>query len=879
MITKTPTAMEQTGLLDVLPLQVTPPGDELRRQRFSLSTDGSLGAALRERGVTAGDVLVAALALVESRLTGADGVLATRITGADISQCVVDPASRDRLAAAHAPSGHMPWEPAPTPLAATPPRTVAWAVLDDDTPPVALQDWAVSIWQLREGSPPWIEVSYHPSLGDDAVGMLGASVQLAVASWIAGDEVQDLLDPDERQRQLVDWNRTTRSRPPYPTVQGMFAAMRDASPSAVAVVDGDTSLTYAQLDRQSRALAGRLRARGISPGDVVAVAMERSAGAIVAVLGVLKAGAAYLPLDLKHPAERLAFMLQDASATVVLVGDADTCMVPGSVQRIVVDATQTGGDESGSAAEPEDDAIGDGESLAYVMYTSGSTGQPKGVEIRHRSILRLVCGVDYIELGLQTRFLHAAPLGFDASTLEIWGALLNGGCVVVHGEATPTGTGLATCIAGHDVTTAWLTAALFNAVVDEDPRQLAGLRELFTGGEALSVAHVRRMLAAAPGTRLHNGYGPTECTTFTCTWEIPVDFPADAANVPIGRPIANTRVYVLNTRREPVPVGVIGELYVGGEGLARGYLNQPGLTGERFVPDPFGAPGERLYRTGDQVRYRPDGIIEFVGRVDTQVKIRGFRIELAEIEAALASHPSIRACAVLACTDQTGDKRLVAYCVAVPQGFSEPALRAYLAAKLPEFMLPARYVRMDSLPVTANGKLDRRALPAPDRSRPELACAYEPPVDDVERRICRAFSELLDIDQVGRHDNFFELGGNSLLGLRLLEMIRLAGSAAGIPATTLFHSPTAATLSKAIEGRDGAAIDPSRLARRVRPAGHDAADDPIADDPIAIVGMAGRFPGAADVEAFWQNLCEGRDSITVFGLDGLDPAVSEADRA
>ncbi|HEU4773626.1 MAG TPA: amino acid adenylation domain-containing protein [Lysobacter sp.] len=865
--------MEQTGLLDVLPLRAIPADDELRRQRFFLSADDSLGAALRECSVTAGDVLVAALALVESRLTGADGVLATRITGADISQCVVDPASRDRVAAVHAPSGHGPSEPAPTPLAATPPRAVAWAVLDDDTQPAALQDWTTSIWQLRAGSPPSIEVSYRPSLADDVVNMLGTRVQLAITSWIAGDEAPDLLDPDERQRQLVDWNRTTRSRPPYPTVQGLFAAMRDASPSAVAVVDGDTSLTYAQLDRQSREVARRLRAQGVHPGDVVAVAMERSAAAIVAVLGVLKAGAAYLPLDLKHPAERLEFMLKDARATVVLVGDADASALPGSVQRIVVDATQTDGGESGSAAEP-DDAIGDGESLAYVMYTSGSTGQPKGVEIRHCSILRLVCGVDYIELDPQTRFLHAAPLGFDASTLEIWGALLNGGCVVVHGETTPTGAGLATCIAAHDVTTAWLTAALFNAVVDEDPRQLAGLRQLLTGGEALSVAHVRRMLAAAPGTRLHNGYGPTECTTFTCTWEIPADFPADAGNVPIGRPIANTRVYVLNARREPVPVGVIGELYVGGEGLARGYLNQPGLTGERFVPDPFGAPGERLYRTGDQVRYRPDGIIEFVGRVDTQVKIRGFRIELAEIEAALASHPSIRACAVLACADPAGDKRLVAYCVAAGNGFSEPALRAYLAAKLPEFMLPARYVRMDALPVTENGKLDRRALPAPDRSRPELACAYEPPVDEAERRICQAFSELLDIDQVGRHDNFFELGGNSLLGLRLLERIRPAGSAAGIPATALFHSPTAATLAKAIQGRDGPAIDPARLAHRVRHTGRDGADD-----PIAIVGMAGRFPGAADVEAFWQNLCEGRDSITVFGLDGLDPAVSEADRA
>ncbi|MGV8940242.1 MAG: amino acid adenylation domain-containing protein [Lysobacter sp.] len=882
MITTLP--MEQLGLLDVLPLQAASVDNELRHQSLALEAGDALATTLRERGVTAGDVLAAALALVEARLTGADGVLATRIGGAGVSQSIVAIESRDRLVAVRAPSAGAAATNAPTPRTEVPPQVSGWAVLDNDVLPGPAQPDApnndastwLSLWQFHAESPSWIEVSYHPSLSDDIVSMLGACVQLAVTCWIAGDAVPDLVGPDEWHRQSVDWNRATRSRLPHATVQAKFAATRDASPSAVAVVDRGTSLSYSELDRQSQALARRLHTHGVRQGDVVAVAMERSASAIVAVLGVLKAGAAYLPLDLKHPRERLAFMLQDAHATIVLVGDADadTCAIPESVQRITVRASQRDADEPGSVAKPGDEPLGDGDSLAYVMYTSGSTGQPKGVEIRHRSILRLVCGVDYIELGPQTRVLHAAPLGFDASTLEIWGALLNGGCIVIHGEATPTGAGLETCITENAVTTAWLTAALFNAVVDEDPRQLGGLRELFTGGEALSVAHVRRMLAAAPGTRLHNGYGPTECTTFTCTYPIPADFPADAASVPIGRPIANTRVFVLNARREPVPVGVIGELYVGGEGLARGYLNQPALTAERFVPDPFGGSDERLYRTGDQVRYRPDGIIEFVGRVDTQVKIRGFRIELAEIEAALASHPSIRACAVLACADSAGDKRLVAYCVGTTTALSEPALRTYLAAKLPEFMLPARYVRMDSLPVTANGKLDRRALPAPDRSRPELACAYEPPAGEAERRICRAFSELLDIDQIGRHDNFFELGGNSLLGLRLLEMVRPSRSGSCIPATTLFQSPTPAALAKAIDGAVDHGVDPARLAHRVPQAGRNGADD-----PIAIIGMAGRFPGAADVEAFWQNLCEGRDSITVFGLDGLDPAVSEADRA
>ncbi|MDN5782055.1 MAG: amino acid adenylation domain-containing protein, partial [Luteimonas sp.] len=514
----------------------------------------------------------------------------------------------------------------------------------------------------------------------------------------------------------------------------------------------------------------------------------------------------------------------------------------------------------------------DGDALAYVMYTSGSTGTPKGVEIRHRSILRLTCDADYIELGPQTRMLHAAPLGFDASTLELWGPLLNGGCVVVHDEELPTGAGLETTIRRHGVTTAWLTAALFNAVVDEDPRLLSGLQALFTGGEALSVEHVRRMRAAAPAVALHNGYGPTECTTFACTHRID-EVPAGATSIPIGQPIADTRVYILNARGEPVPVGVVGELYIGGEGVARGYLGRADLTAERFVPDPFGQPGDRLYRTGDRVRYLRDGSIEFVGRADHQVKIRGFRIEPGEIEAVLSGHAGVKSCAVIARDDSVGGKQLVAYYVAQGEAPTAPQLRAFLATTLPDFMLPARYVRLDAMPVTANGKLDRRALPAPGRGRPELAVACEPGADALEQALCQAFAELLDIDRAGRHDNFFELGGSSLLAVKLAERVRHMPGGGALATTAIFGRPTPALLAAELRGQASRAIDATRISRAAnRRSG-------IADEPIAIVAMAGRFPGAADVEAFWQNLCEARDTISHFDATTLDPAVSAEDRA
>jgi amino acid adenylation domain-containing protein len=707
-----------------------------------------------------------------------------------------------------------------------------------------------------------------------AVQRLGELLRAAVASLVAPGarlETASPLAPAERERVVGTWNQTAVAYRPEATVHALFREQAAAAPERVALAWDGGELTYGELDRWSDALAERLIAAGVGADQPVALCMERSAEAIVAALAILKAGGAYLPLDPDHPPERLAFAVSDAGAAVLVTRRARAAALAQLASRTVF-VEDAAADPA--SAEPRVERATP-RTRAYVMYTSGSTGKPKGVQIEHRSIVRLVGRPTYVRLGADTRFLHAAPLGFDASTLELWGPLLHGGACVVYTDPVPTGRGLARTIAAHGVTTMWLTAALFNSVVDEDPRLLSGVQQLFTGGEALSPSHVRRALAALPATELVNGYGPTECTTFTTTYAIPRDIPADAP-IPIGGPIGDTQCYVLNRAGAPVPAGIIGELYVGGIGVARGYLARPELDAERFVPDHLGG-GERLYRTGDRVRWRPDGTLDFLGRADNQVKLRGFRIELGEIEARLGSLPGVAACAVLLRADGPGGKRLVAYVVPEagtdPQITSAPALRAALGKLLPDFMVPSQLVTMTALPVTANGKLDRAKLPAPTSERPELAQPYRAPSTEREAAICRAFADVLGIDQVGALDGFFELGGNSLLSLRLLARLRQQGLPEVSPAI-FFAAPTPAALARAIDGAPPAASATQPRAARAHRRAH-AGGGP---EPIAIIGMAGRFPGAADVEAFWQNLCEGRESIRWFSPEELDPSIPPAVR-
>jgi amino acid adenylation domain-containing protein len=818
-----------------------------------------------EHAADPSSILCAALALVESRLTGAEAPIASLIvSGASWQTPVTVPRTGERDAWLNAFCQSMD-----SALGIS--QHSAWAVADDgtrldhDPAPESVLASVDSRWQILTAAPARLQVDFRAPFGAVAIDLLASCLLHALAALCVPTNVPlesiDAFDPIEKQRVLTDWNATARPRLSTDTVHGLFADIARQYPSDPAIESRGVVLSYAEVEARANRIAAGLLAAGIEAGAPVALLLERSPDALIAVLGILKAGAAYMPLDPGHPAERLAFAINDARAALVIAPSG--AAIPAGISAPVMQLGQLERDAAPGALP-----VLDGHALAYVMYTSGSTGTPKGAEITHRSIIRLVRDVSYVDFGVKPRVLHAAPLGFDASTLEIWGALLNGGTCIVHDEHVPSGCGLEDTIERHGARIAWLTAALFNAIVDENARKLRGLRQLLIGGEALSVAHVRKAYAALPDTTIINGYGPTECTTFAATCRIPRELDTDVRSIPIGSPIADTTLYILNARGEPVPVGVIGELYIGGAGLARGYLGRPELTAERFVADPFGAAEDRLYRTGDLVRWLPEGLVEFIGRADGQVKIRGYRIEIGEIEAQLQRVPGIRACAVLAREDRPEQKRLVAYYVVDDTTVTARRLREHLARALPDFMVPAIYIQLAALPITVNGKLDRRALPAPDSHRPELADVYVPAVGRTERRLCELFADMLGLDQVGRNDHFFDLGGNSLLAVKTVA--RIHAELSKVPTiAAFFGEPTPAALAASIDGIDTGAALSSRLARGSE---HSPAE------PVAIIAMAGRFPGAANVEAFWDNLCAGRESITFFSADELDPAVPSAER-
>ena len=598
------------------------------------------------------------------------------------------------------------------------------------------------------------------------------------------------MDEDEARRLAAFEGGAT----PYPqlAVHEVFAALAQAGPGACAWrAAGGADHSYAQLAQQARRVAAGLQARGVGPGDRVGLALARSPQLLPAMLGVLMAGAAYVPLDPQDPPQRRDFLRQDTGMRCLL--DA------ADVDRLLAHD----GPFTPVAVSPE--------APAYVMYTSGSTGQPKGVVVPHRAIVRLVCGNDFIDIGAQDLFLQLAPLAFDASTLEIWGPLLNGAALVLAPPGDLSLEQIGAVLADQGITTLWLTTGLFNLMVDERVADLSGLRQLLVGGEALSVAHVRRVRQALPGLRLVNGYGPTENTTFTACHRIDA-VAADAWAIPIGRPIANTRVYIVDEAGRPVPVGVPGQLWAGGDGVALGYLNQPELTAQRFMPNPFG-PG-RLYKTGDRARWRDDGSIDFLGRDDDQVKLRGYRIEPGEIAARLRALDSVADAAVLV-QDGPGGKELVAYVVpaAAPDAsdpnFSERLL-AELAAGVPGYMVPAQAVMLSALPLNRNGKIDRAALP-PAR-RPAGSAA---PTTAVEIQLVALVASLLDMASVGIDDHFFALGGNSLVATQLVSRLRAQGLELSL--RQVFATPGLRQLAAAIEAHNPAA-GPGLPGRQAQPA-------------------------------------------------------------
>jgi aspartate racemase len=616
-----------------------------------------------------------------------------------------------------------------------------------------------------------------------------------------------VLEPEESSL-LASFNSTATHYPRHQCIHARFEEVVRQSPDAVALTFGELGLTYSQLNRQANALAHRLRSTGIGPDAMVGVYMDRSPHAVVAMLAILKAGGAYVPLDPAYPAQRIAFIVEDTRACVVLSTRGLAARLPATRAQVI--AIDEPGMEVTRADDPQ--VVSEAIDLAYVMYTSGSTGKPKGVQVPHRAVMRLLLGVGYAHLGPQEAVLHMAPPAFDASTFEVWGALLHGGRCVIAPPGGLTLAELERVIVAGGVTCAWLTASLFNTVIDERPGALADVKQVITGGEALSVPHIRKALAALPNTTLINGYGPTECTTFACCHTIPRRLPPHLASIPIGRPIANTRAYILDGRLQRQPIGVAGDLYLGGDGLARGYLNQPALTAERFIADPFDASeGARLYRTGDLARWLPDGTIEFMGRNDQQVKVRGFRIEPGEIEAALAGHPAVRQAVVIAQNESGRDTRLTAY-VATDDPAAAPTLESWLHERLPAYMIPAEFVAMRDLPVTPNGKIDRARLPAPSVA-PAQSTPPRPPRGEIERQLVAIWRDLLKTDAVGIDDDFFELGGHSLLAVYLFARIQ-DRFGKDLPLATLFDHPTIAALAAMIGGEGDADPGGSLVALR-----------------------------------------------------------------
>ncbi len=667
---------------------------------------------------------------------------------------------------------------------------------------------------------------YNTALFDLAtVEQMAAHFRALVNAVIANPDTRihdlEMLHASERAMLLSEWNHTHVAYPDHTTIHRRFEEQVEATPDAAALVSGDDRLTYAQLNARANQLAHRLRFDGVGLGVMVGICMGRSVDMIVSTLAILKVGGAYVPLDPGYPDERLSFIAQETDVRILLTDTANRAKcAPWGRPMICVDAERTQ-----LAANPSTNtecSTGPND-LAYVMYTSGSTGRPKGVAVPHRGVLRLLFGIDFAELNRQQRILQMASLSFDSSNFEIWGALLHGGTCVLYAGHLPSPHELGDVLRAHAINTLWLTSSMFNSVIDSAPEALAGVRQLLVGGEALSVPHVLRAQELLPNTTIINGYGPTESTTFACCHRMLQPLAVSSRSVPIGRPIANTEVYLLDAYRQPVPVGVVGELYIAGDGLARGYVGHPALTAERFIPNPFGSTGSRMYRTGDFARYRRDGLIEFIGRRDDQVQLRGYRIELGEIENVIRQQAGIRDVAVVVRENVRGEQTLVAYVVAKPEGaFNADAMRENLRLTLPAYMIPSRVVVLESLPLSPTGKVNRTLLPSPYDDVGNPGRPFISATTNIEQAVAAIWRDVLQIEQISSDANFFDLGGHSMLATRIVARIRTE-LLVDLPLRALFEHPTVADLTLRISAeasnqfRDRRAPSPWRYLFLLKP--------------------------------------------------------------
>jgi amino acid adenylation domain-containing protein len=652
-----------------------------------------------------------------------------------------------------------------------------------------------------------VRLDYDPLvLSEVDAGRLAGNVSAVLANAAADPDGEagrvGLLTPIERAWLVEGRNRTEADIPSGATIHGLFEDQVRRTPDRTAVVAGEVSLTFAELNARANRLAHLLRTRGVGPDAPVGVLLDRDAQMVVAVLGILKAGGAYLPLHVEHPPARLGLQVTEARAPIVVSRDSLRDRLP----AVGADLFCLDVDQRLLEVEPDVDpeALGGPDDLAYVIYTSGSTGTPKGVAISHRSLVNyatfIVGTLGSSDSGEPLRFALVSTFSTDLGNTALFPSLISGGSLhVVHPDISTDGQLYADYAAQHAIDVLKIAPSHLRALmIADDSGRVLPRRLLISGGEALPWELVDAV-ATLGSNRILNHYGPTETTVGAVTFDVDPATPRMGSSVPIGRPIANTQAYVLDPHMEPVPIGVAGELYIGGVGVARGYLHRPELTAERFVPDPFSPrPGARLYRTGDLARWLPDGTLAFLGRTDHQVKVRGFRVELGEIEAVLGSHPEVAEAVAVAREDAPGDPRLVAYVVpASDRAPTARGLRGWLGEHLPAYMVPSAVVFLPALPLMPNGKVDRGALPAPEQDRPDLDRPYLAPRDELEEEIAAIWSSVLGLERIGVQDDFFALGGHSLLATRIIARIRGA-IGAPLPLHILFEHPTVEGLANAV---------------------------------------------------------------------------------